>query len=62
MVRELVALFVDDGSLAVAILGVVALAVFCAGVDAPVPVTGGILALGCLVALVWNVLTAKKKD
>jgi hypothetical protein len=32
-----------------------------AGVDAPLPVTGGILFLGCLMVLVWSVLSAKKK-
>jgi hypothetical protein len=60
-IRELVGLFVDDGSLAVAIIGIVVLAVMSAGVDAPLPVTGGILFLGCLMVLVWSVLSAKKK-
>jgi hypothetical protein len=60
-IHELVGLFVDDGNLAVAIVGIVVLAVMSAGVDAPLPVTGGILFFGCLVVLIWSVLSAKEK-
>ena len=60
-IGELVGLFVDDGKLACAIVGIVVLAVMFAGVDAPMPVTGGILFLGCLLILAWSVLSAKKK-
>lgn len=60
-VRELVGLFVDDGKFAIAILGVVCLAIASAGLDAPLPVTGSILFVGCLLVLTWSVLSATRK-
>ncbi len=55
-------LFVDDGNFALAIMGIVGLAVAFAGVDAPILVTGGILVFGSLGVLGWSVLTASHKD
>lgn len=60
--RELIGLFIDDGSLAVAIIAVVILSVMSAGVDAPGPVTGGVLFFGCLIAVLENILRATRKD
>jgi hypothetical protein len=51
--RELAGLFVDDGSLAIAIILVVVLSVLAAGVDAPPLVIGGVLFFGCIV-VVWE--------
>ena len=57
--RELAGLFIDDGSLALAILGVVVLAALVVSVMPGVPMAGGgILLLGCLGALLANVLRA----
>ncbi len=55
VLRELAGMFVDDDSLALAIIAVVALAAAAAGVDAPLPVAGGVLLGGCLLALIVNV-------
>ncbi|MBN9085964.1 MAG: hypothetical protein J0J01_03560 [Reyranella sp.] len=60
IVHELFGLFVDDGNLALAIVAIVVLAGMFAGVDAPTPVTGGILFFGCLLVLAWSVLGVKK--
>lgn len=57
IVRELIGLFVDDGNFALAIVGIVLFAIACAGVNAPIPVTGGSLIVGCIGVLVWSVLT-----
>lgn len=62
IVRELVGLFIDDGSLAIAIVVVVTLAVMFAGVDAPALVTGGVLFFGCLIAVLENILRAARKN
>jgi len=60
--RELIGLFIDDGSMAVSIIVVVILAVMVAGVDAPALVTGGVLIFGCLIAVLENILrTARRK-
>lgn len=59
--RELVGLFVDDGSLAVAIIGIVSLAAMSAAVDAPAPVTGGLLFFGCLIAVLENISRTTRK-
>jgi hypothetical protein len=60
IVREVIGLFVDDGSLALAVLGVVAVAAIAALLGAPV--TAGILLLaGCLAALTENVLRARSR-
>lgn len=61
VMRELVGLFIDDGSLVIAIGVVVALAVMSAGVDAPPFVTGGVLFFGCLIALLENVSRTARK-
>ena len=60
--RELTGLFIDDGSLALAILGVVLLAAFVVSVMPSVPMAGGdILLFGCLGVLLVNVLTASQR-
>jgi hypothetical protein len=59
--RELFGLFVDDGSLAIAIVVVVILAVVFAGVDAPAFITGGVLFFGCLVAVLENISRTVRK-
>ena len=61
IVRELIGLFVDDGSLAIAIIVVVALATMFAGVDAPALVTGGVLFFGCLIVVLENIVRAARK-
>ncbi len=62
IVRELIGLFIDDGSLAVAIIVVVILDAMFAGVDAPVLVTGGVLFFGCLIAVLENIFRTTRKD
>jgi hypothetical protein len=62
IVRELIGLFVDDGNFALAIVGIVLLAIGGAGVDAPMPVTGGTLIVGCIGVLAWSVLAASNKS
>jgi hypothetical protein len=60
--RELIGLFVDDGSLALAILGVVMLAAFVVSVTPKVPMAGGgILLFGCLGLLLANVLRSSRR-
>ena len=60
--RELTGLFIDDGSLALAILGVVLLSAFVVSVMPNVPMAGGgILLFGCLGVLVVNVLGASQR-
>jgi hypothetical protein len=62
LIHELIGLFVDDGALALAIGGVVALAGLVAWLGSAAPwLSGGILLFGCLAALVVNVLTAKPR-
>ncbi len=59
--RELAKLFVDDGWLALAILGVVAFAaIFSTLVPNPLA-TGVVLLLGCLGVLVANVASAARR-
>jgi hypothetical protein len=62
VVRELLGLFVDDGSLALAILAVVMLAAISIALisDAPL-VTGAILLFGCLGVLLANVARAARR-
>jgi hypothetical protein len=57
MVRELLGLFVDDGSLALAIVAVVAAAALAANEPT---IAGAILVVGCLAVLVENVLRAMR--
>ena len=61
IIREVIGLFVDDGSLAIAIIAVVILAAISAAADAPALVTGGVLLAGCLVALVENIVRTTRK-
>ena len=62
VVRELLGLFVDDGSLALAILAVVVVAAVSAALvpDASL-VTGAILLLGCLGVLLANLASAVRR-
>ena len=63
IVRELFGLFVDDGALAFAIIAVVVAAGLAAAfAPAAAWASGGILLLGCLGALVINVMTAKRRS
>jgi hypothetical protein len=59
--HELVGLFIEDGSLALAIVGVVAAAVIAAALGAKV-VAGVLLSAGCLAVLAENVLRARRKS
>jgi hypothetical protein len=60
--RELAGLFVDDGSLALAIVAVVVLAGISATLIPDLPLaTGGILLLGCLGVLFENVARAARR-
>jgi hypothetical protein len=60
--RELLGLFVDDGSLAVQILAVVILAAISAAFVPSVPlVTGAILLFGCLGVLLANLAKASRR-
>jgi hypothetical protein len=59
--RELAGLFVEDGSLALAIMAVVAVAVILS-VLATAPVAAGVaLLVGCLGVLVENILRARRQ-
>jgi hypothetical protein len=60
--RELFGLFVDDGSLALAIVAVVMLAAICLALipDAPLA-AGAILLLGCIGVLSANVARAARR-
>jgi hypothetical protein len=60
--RELAGLFVDDGSLALAIVAVVVLAGISAALIPDLPLAaGGILLLGCLAVLFANVARAARR-
>jgi hypothetical protein len=61
VVRELVGLFVDDGWLAPAILGVVAFAAIFSTLEPDPRATGLVLLLGCLGVLVANVASAARR-
>jgi hypothetical protein len=59
LLRELVGLFVDDGALALAILGIVLLAsIFAILVPSAPLASGAVLLLGCLGVLFANVMRA----
>jgi Na+-transporting NADH:ubiquinone oxidoreductase subunit NqrD len=58
--RELIGLFVEDGSLALAILGVVAAAAILSVLAAAPVATGVVLLVGCLGVLVENILRAQR--
>lgn len=58
--RELIGLFIEDGSLALAIAGVVVAAAIATSLGAPM--TGGIvLSAGCIGVLAENVLRARPR-
>jgi len=60
--RELAGLFIDDGLLALAISVVVVLAAVVAAIAPVVPIAAGfVLLVGCLSALVGNVMRAGKR-
>jgi hypothetical protein len=60
--RELIGLFVDDGSLALAILAVVILAAVAVALLPGVPLlAGAILLLGCLGVLLANLATVVRR-
>jgi uncharacterized membrane protein YhaH (DUF805 family) len=60
--RELLGLFVDDGSLALAILAVVMLAAISVALIPDIPlVTGAILLFGCLGVLLANLAIAARR-
>jgi hypothetical protein len=62
VVRELLGLFVDDGSLALEILAVVILAAISAALIPNVPLAAGaILIFGCLGVLLANVARAARR-
>jgi hypothetical protein len=61
LLRELAGLFVDDGRLALSVLAVVALAAILSLVPGASLASGGVLVLGCLGALIANVVTAARR-
>jgi hypothetical protein len=62
VLRELAGLFVDDGSLVLAILGVVVLAAIVAMLAPQMALAAGaILLLGCLGVLVLNAVSAARR-
>ena len=61
VIRELIGLFVDDGALAIAILGIVAFAALVAAAVPGMPLAAGaILVLGCPGVLLINILRASR--
>jgi hypothetical protein len=61
VIQELIGLFVDDGALAIAILGVVAFAALVAATVPGMPLAAGaILVLGCPGVLLINILRASR--
>ena len=61
VIRELIGLFVDDGALAIAILGVVAFAALVAAAVPGMPLAAGaILVLGRSGVLLINILRASR--
>ncbi len=62
VIRELLGLFVDDGSLALGVLAVVLLAAVSTALVPDLPLaTGAILLLGCLGALLVNLAKAARR-
>ena len=61
VIQEVIGLFVDDGALAIAILGVVAFAALVAAAVPGMPLAAGaILALGCPGVLLINIVRASR--
>ena len=61
LLRELAGLIVDDGWLALSVLAVVALAAVVSLVPGASLAAGGVLVLGCLGALIANVVKAARR-
>ena len=62
ILQELLGLFVDDGSLALAVCGVVAIAAAVSFVATGFPLAAGaVLVVGCATALFENVMRAARK-
>jgi len=61
LLRELAGLFVDDGRLALSVLAVVALAAILSLVPGASLAAGTVLVLGCLGALIANVVKAARR-
>ncbi len=62
VLRELIGLFIDDGSLALAILAVVLVAAMATVLVPNLPLAAGaILLFGCLGALIENVLRVRRR-
>jgi uncharacterized membrane protein YdjX (TVP38/TMEM64 family) len=61
LLRELAGLFVDDGRLALSVLAVVALAAILSRVPGAPLAAGAVLVLGCLGALIANVVKAARR-
>jgi hypothetical protein len=61
LLRELAGLFVDDGRLALSVLAVVALAAVISLVPGASLAAGGVLVVGCLGALIANVVKAARR-
>jgi len=60
LLRELIGLIVDDRGLALSIVAVVALAALVSLVPGAALPAGAVLVLGCLVALIFNVMKAAR--
>jgi hypothetical protein len=61
LLRDVAGLFVDDGSLALAILGVVVIAAIVAALVPTMPlIAGATLLLGCAAVLLVNVMCARR--
>jgi hypothetical protein len=62
LLRDVAGLFVDDGSLALAILSVVAIAAIVAALVPAMPlIAGATLLLGCVGVLLVNVMRARRR-
>ena len=61
LLRELAGLFVDDGRLALSVLAVVGLAAILSLVPGASLAAGAVLVLGCLGALIANVVKAARR-
>jgi hypothetical protein len=61
LLRELAGLFVDDGRLALSVLAVVAFAAILSRVPGAALAAGAVLVLGCLGALIANVVKAARR-
>jgi len=62
LLREIAGLFVDDGRLALAILGVVLAAAIVSATMPGTPIAAGaVLLVGCLAALLVNVFIASRR-